>query len=219
VPSLRPEQRIVTVAPPEPSAADRGVERAEDPGETARQGRFGRRRGARAEQAGGKFAADVAGDLARADLRGAQADPAAFLGDVEREVFDEAAATPVVRDGSRTPQASAVQAQAGRRDFAGEQPGGVQRDLRAGRGEDLAGQSFERDRDVVRREREVGQDPQAARAEVDALFGEPVGDGFGDEVGQPDRAVVVGEPGESELDRKEEQQAGVRQPAQEATQR
>jgi hypothetical protein len=62
----------------------------------------------------------------------------------------------------------------------------------------------ERDRDVVGREREVRQDPEAAGAEVDALGGESCGDGFREEVRQPDGAVMIGEPGQAELDRKEE---------------
>ena len=161
----------------------------------------------------------MAGDLAGARLRDAEAEPAAFLGDVERGVVDEAASASVLRDGGRAPQAAAAQAHAGRRDLAGEQPGRMQRDFRAGGGEHVAGESVEGDRDVVRRERQVGQDPEGARTEVDTSGGEPVGDGFGDEIRQPYGPVMIGEPGQAELDRKQEQQAGVRQPAQEATQR
>ena len=107
-------------------------------------------------------------------------------------------------DGGGAPQPRAVQPQAGRRDLAGQQPGRLQRDLRAGGGEDFSAEPGERDRDVVGREREVRQDPEAAGAEVDALGGESCGDGFREEVRQPDGAVMIGEPGQAELDRKEE---------------
>ncbi len=99
------------------------------------------------------------------------------------------------------------------------QPGWLQHDLRARGGEDFSAESGKRDGDVVGREREVQQDPQAAGAEVDALRGEPFGDGFRDKFRQPDRAVMIGKPGQAKLDRKEKQQGGVRQSAQEATQR
>ena len=161
----------------------------------------------------------MAGDLAGPDLRRAQADPAAFFGDIQRELIDEAPPPAVVRDGCRAPEVSAVKPQLGRGEFAREEADWLQRDLRARGGEDFSRQSGERDGDIVGREREVREYPKGARAEFDALGGEPLRERLGDEGRQSHRPVMIGEPGQPELHREKEQQAGVRQPAEEATQR
>ena len=137
----------------------------------------------------------MAGDLARACLEGAQVDPAPFLGDVEGEGVDQRTPHSPARGGSRTPQAGAGDAYLRRIDLPGEKPRGVEGDLDAHRGEHIAGQAVDAEREVIGREREVREHPEPAGLEAHALLGELRGDPLRQEIGHPCRLVEVGDPG------------------------
>ena len=157
----------------------------------------------------------MAGDLAAARLNGTKVDPASFLGDVDGEFGEQRAPDTPSGDRGRTPESGARYAQLRRVDPSGEKEGRVERQLDPGCGKNLIRHAVDTEFQVVRGQREVGQYPEMARPQAQALFGQLRGEAFGQELGQLRRAVEVGDPAERQLDGEQQKQARVRQPAQE----